>query len=118
MPTMDQWGVSTIGSNVLRFNQVMEREIECIDLDSFVVAHNINKIHFMKLDTEGSELSILHGAQKTIMRDHPIIVMEYNEINMQQCGVLKQQVDQFLTEMRYTWKLISNEDILCIPIAS
>ncbi len=115
MPTMDAWGLSTIGSNVLRFTTAIEREIECIDLDSFVTAHNITKVHFMKLDTEGAELYILRGAKKIIMRDHPIILMEYNEINMKQCCVLKQDIDQFLKEMGYAWKLISSEDILCIP---
>ena len=42
--------------------------------------------------------------------------MEYNEINMNQCGALRQDIDNFLTEMGYTWELISTEDILCIPI--
>jgi FkbM family methyltransferase len=115
MPAMHEWGLSTIGSNPLRFNTVMKREIECIDLDSFISIHNINKVHFMKLDTEGSELYILRGAKNMIMRDHPIMIMEYNETNMKQCGIQKQDVDTFLQEMGYTWKLISSEDILCIP---
>lgn len=115
MPTMDAWGLSTLGANVLRFKTAIEREIDCINLDSFVKENNIAKVDFMKLDTEGSELFILLGAQELIMRDQPIILMEYNEINMAQCGVLKSQIDEFLTQMGYEWKLISSEDILCIP---
>jgi FkbM family methyltransferase len=115
MPTMNEWGLSTLGSNVLRFTPALERKIDCIDLDSFVATQQIKKVHFMKLDTEGSELCILRGAQKTIMRDHPIMIMEYNETNMRQCGALKQDIDDFLTEMGYEWTLISSEDILCIP---
>lgn len=117
MPAMNAWGLSTIGSNVQRFTPVMERTIECIDLDSFIDAQQIEKVHFMKLDTEGSELYILRGAVKMIMRDHPVILMEYNETNMKQCGILKQDVDNFLTEMGYEWALISSEDILCTFIA-
>ena len=116
MPAMHAWGLSTIGSNVQRFQTVIERKIECIDLDSFVVANNIPKVHFMKLDTEGSELYILRGAKNMILRDHPIILMEYNEINMKQCNVTKKDVDDFLKELGYEWKLISSEDILCAPI--
>lgn len=116
MPDMGNWGLSTIGSNVLRFDTMFEREINCITLDNFVEKNNIKKVHFMKLDTEGSELRILRGAQKMIMRDHPIMIMEYNETNMKQCGVSKQDVDNFLMEMGYEWKLISSEDILCVPI--
>lgn len=70
----------------------------------------------MKLDTEGSELFILQGAKKMILRDHPIMLLEYNETNMKQCGILKHDLDKFLMEIGYEWKLISNEDILCTPI--
>ena len=50
----------------------------------------------MKLDTEGSELYILRGAKNMIMRDHPIMLIEYNETNMKQCGVVKDDLDNFL----------------------
>ena len=43
------------------------------------------------------------------MRDHPIMIMEYNETNMKQCNVLKQDVDAFLKKMGYEWKLISTK---------
>lgn len=118
MPAMNEWGLATIGSNVLRFTTTIEREIECIELDSFIDDRQIKKVHFMKLDTEGSELYILRGAKKMIMRDHPIILMEYNETNMKQCGVRKQEVDDFLKQMGYIWQLVSSEDIVCIPLES
>jgi hypothetical protein len=115
MPDRPNWGLSTIGSNPLRFKPHTKREVECIDLDTFVERHHIEKVHFMKLDTEGSELAILRGAQKMIARDHPIMIMEYNETNMKQCNARKKDLDDFLGQMGYTWKLISSEDILCIP---
>ena len=101
MPNMNEWGLSTIGNNPQRFISVMNRKIECISLDSFIFDNDIKKVHFMKLDTEGSELNILRGAKNMILRDHPIILMEYNEINMQQCNIAKEDVDIFLQEMGY-----------------
>lgn len=119
MPTMNAWGLSTIGtSHELRFVPVMERKIPCISLDNFIDANCIQKVHFMKLDTEGSELHILRGAKKMIMRDHPIIIMEYHESNMKQCNVRKQDIDDLLTEMGYQWTMASADDILCIPLAT
>jgi FkbM family methyltransferase len=115
MPAINNWGLSTLGSQVLRFETVHKREISCIDLDSFVVAEKINKIDFIKIDTEGSELSILRGAYKTIIRDRPIILMEYNETNLQQCGASKLQINAYLEKLNYSWKLVSSEDILCLP---
>ena len=116
MPAMNDWGLATIGSNVQRFTPVMERSIECIELDAFVTSHNISKVHFIKIDTEGAELSILQGARNMITRDHPIILMEYNPTNMKQCGVCKEEIDNFLREMGYQWHLVSSEDILCMPV--
>lgn len=115
MPRMDEWGLSTIGDNVQRFSTVMKREVLCVDLDSFVAQNAINKVDFVKIDTEGSEFFILKGAEKVIERDHPTILMEYNEVNMKQCNVQKSEVHEFLSKHGYEWRLVSNEDIICTP---
>jgi FkbM family methyltransferase len=117
MPNMPNWGLSTIGTNILRFTLAETRRVECIDLDSFIRDRHIEKVHFMKLDTEGWEFYILRGAANLIMRDHPIILMEHNETNMKQCHVLKKDLEGFLQAMGYEWRLISSEDILCTPVA-
>jgi len=118
MPSQDQWGCATIGDNPLRYPIVEQRDVECITLDSFIEEHNIKKVHFMKIDTEGAELLILHGAKKLIQRDHPILLLEYNETNMKQCHISTNDLHQFLKDMGYTWELVSEEDILCIPVVS
>lgn len=115
MPDKAQWGLATIGSNVRRFKPQSTREVPCIDLDTFIAQHGIQKVDFMKVDTEGAELLILHGGKQLLMRDHPIILMEYSERNMKQCNINKQDVNNFLTAMGYTWQFVSAEDILCTP---
>lgn len=115
LPSMNSWGLSTFGEQVLRFIPVEQRNVECIDLDHFVAMHEIEKVHFIKIDVEGWEFFVLQGARHLIEKNRPIILMEYNEINMKQCGVFKAWIDDFLTELGYEWQLISSEDILCIP---
>ncbi len=115
LPTIEHWGLSTLGQKP-HFSITMERKIECIELDNFVINENIKKVNFMKLDTEGFEFYILNGAKKMISRDKPIILMEYNEANMKQCNVKKDDIHNLLTDLGYSWKVISNNDILCIPI--
>jgi len=52
---------------------IKEKIIICRKLDS----KNLN-FQFLKIDTEGSELQILKGAQKNIKKNNPIILLEKN----------------------------------------
>ena len=42
-----------------------------IDLDTYVLKENLPRIDYIKLDIEGAELDMLHGAAKTISRWKP-----------------------------------------------
>jgi FkbM family methyltransferase len=53
---------------------------KAMTLDQFVKDFNIEKVDFIKIDTEGCELPIIAGAQTTIRRDHPIFaIAAYHE---------------------------------------
>lgn len=115
LPSDTHWGLATLGDSPSRFNKYDQRKVKAIKLDDFIDEHHISHVDFMKIDTEGWELFVLKGAQKMIQRDHPVILMEYNESNMKQCGVSQLEVHELLKELGYEWKLISHEDILCVP---
>ena len=42
-----------------------------VDLDTYVAEKNLPRVDYIKLDIEGSELDMLHGAAKTISRCKP-----------------------------------------------
>lgn len=42
-----------------------------IDLDTYVARKNLTRVDYIKLDIEGAELDMLHGAAKTITRCKP-----------------------------------------------
>ena len=42
-----------------------------IDLDTYVAKKNLPRVDYIKLDIEGAELDMLHGAVKTITRCKP-----------------------------------------------
>ena len=42
-----------------------------IDLDTYVMKKNLPRVDYIKLDIEGAELDMLHGAAKTITRCKP-----------------------------------------------
>lgn len=59
------------------FNQGSHRDLNgnltanFIDLDTYVAQKNLPRVDYIKLDIEGSELDMLHGAAKTITRCKP-----------------------------------------------
>jgi FkbM family methyltransferase len=51
-------------------------------LDYFVERYSVNKIDFIKVDIEGSEMSFLEGAMKTIRRFKPkIVICTYHKMD-------------------------------------
>ena len=70
-------------------------------LDHFCEAHAIQKIDFMKLDTEGSEWRIFKGAEN-LLKNHQIraIQFEYGGCNVDSKTTLKQMI-AMLTDNAY-----------------
>ena len=60
----------------------------------------------MKIDTEGCELFVLKGAEKTIRRDHPEILLEYNEINCKQFSYKPIKIKQLLARWGYSGTIL------------
>lgn len=53
-----------------------EEEVDIITLDKFVSMQNINRIDFIKIDTEGNDDKVIDGAAKLIKSNLPLIVVE------------------------------------------
>jgi FkbM family methyltransferase len=67
----------------LYHNSPHANPIETTTLDSFVAEHTIDRIGLLKLDTEGSELQILRGAQLLLDEGRiDLIQFEFNEMNV------------------------------------
>jgi FkbM family methyltransferase len=49
----------------------------CIPIDSLPLNHRIKMI---KIDTEGHELSVLHGMKILLQRDHPTLIVETSSL--------------------------------------
>lgn len=50
-------------------------ECDVINIDSFVKANKIGRLNCIKLDVEGSELAALKGAENTIKKLHPKLIV-------------------------------------------
>lgn len=50
-------------------HELLEYQIEVKTLDSYCATHTISHIDFLKIDTEGFEMSVLKGAENMIEKD-------------------------------------------------
>jgi FkbM family methyltransferase len=61
-------------------------EVECVTLDRFAAASGIDRIHLVKIDVEGWELSVLRGARRLLDEARPVVVFEYDPAYVSRCG--------------------------------
>jgi FkbM family methyltransferase len=92
-----------------------------LKLDDFKLAPD-----FMKIDVEGSELKLLKGAEKTIEKHRPIMVIEMNSLALERQGTTPGAVLSWLDAHGYTYSVMQENcgftdplfDILCLPAAT
>jgi hypothetical protein len=59
-------------------------------LDDYCAERSLEKIDFIKIDTEGHELAVLQGGKQLIKSGRlPLIQFEFNEMNIVSKSVLK-----------------------------
>ena len=61
-------------------------EIEVVVLDELVEADMVEPPQLLKLEVEGHELEVLHGARETISRSLPAIIFELNQPLSERAG--------------------------------
>ena len=76
-------------------------KVKTIDLDSFADQYEIDCVDFMKLDTEGSELDILHGAENVLNKSVLGLSIEVSFIKMHEGQPLISDIDQYLRRLGF-----------------
>jgi FkbM family methyltransferase len=103
--------------------------VPSIALDDWCREQRVTRWDAMKLDAEGSELAVLQGAQESLARFCPSIILEINGIMLDQAGNSSAAVVNFLKAVGYQlfpiaarrlerWdnsKHAGFSDTLCIP---
>ena len=55
--------------------------VVCMPLDAFSLPHRISLV---KIDVEDHDLPVLQGMTRLLMRDHPLLIIEYNSEELQE----------------------------------
>lgn len=83
-----------------------------VTLDSM----NFLNVNFIKVDCEGSELSVLRGAQELILRDRPTICVEQKPGRAQKFGFRETEAVDYLRSMGAELKaVLSGDYVLSFP---
>jgi FkbM family methyltransferase len=85
-------------------------DVEVRQLDSL----HLRRIDFVKIDTEGNELMVLKGAEETIKKFKPKLLVEYQSKNTAQFGYEAEEILDLLREWGYrNFTPVGIEDMYC-----
>jgi FkbM family methyltransferase len=92
--------------------------LRSVSIDSL----HLDECHFIKIDVEGFEMNVLKGAEKTIKKFHPVMLIEINNFALERNGVTNKDIFEYLDTLGYTYGNIYSEqginepqlDLLCI----
>ena len=86
-----------------------------ISLDSWVAKNKLNKIDFIKMDIEGSEVEAIQGAMNTIKKYQPnFAIADYHIINGEPTYI---KVEKLFETMKYPYKTIKFDSSEIITFA-
>jgi FkbM family methyltransferase len=80
-PGESGWGTLTAVRDLGRGDHV---SVSTVSLDDWSLDHDVRSVSAMKIDAEGSEVSILRGANEFLRRTRPTIIVEANDVVLRQ----------------------------------
>jgi FkbM family methyltransferase len=95
--------------------------VKTITIDTIVEALRLEKVDFLKVDVEGHELEVLRGAQNTLSKYRPILLLELWQENARKTEEILKRFRYSLARVltRYTkgrsCGVIRNENRLYLP---
>ena len=89
------------------------RTVETLTIDSLNIPE---KISFIKVDIQGSDLFALQGARESILKNKPVIVFEFEEQLQNEFKTSFNEYVEFVRSINYRFeKILSNVNYLIVP---
>ena len=93
-----------------------QETITLTTVDAFVASRGLTRVDVLKIDVEGADFEVLRGAEATLRRFRPVVLMEVELIP--RFGATVESVTRFLDGIDYDGELRrhrSATDLLCRP---
>jgi FkbM family methyltransferase len=84
-------------------------QVRARPLDALIMESGLARVDVIKIDVEGAEFLVLKGAQQTLDRYHPVIVMELEEGQLKSMGTSSAEILALLRSHGYTPRHSSGE---------
>ncbi len=112
-PEPDLKKFQSYGSYGLSPNEKVGRKVKTIAIDDMNIQEEIS---FIKVDIQGSDLFALQGAKKTILKNKPAIIFEYEEQFQEEFKTSFQDYVEFVESINYKFvKTYMSINFLAIP---
>lgn len=95
------FGLSHLGRPEDRWAAVEQELIAVATLDAVVAALSIHRVDFIKADIEGWELALLRGAENTLRRFRPAMLIELSQEHLTRAGDQVEAAFAFLAARGY-----------------
>lgn len=86
-------------------------DIPSITIDDYCEQNQINKLDFIKIDTDGHELDVLNGAEKSIQKFRPQIIFELGIYVMNERGINFEDYSDFFGSVKYKLLTTKGQEI-------
>ncbi len=80
------FGLSHLGTAADRWPMVATELVALTTIDAVAAALALNRVDFIKADIEGWELALLRGAEETLRRFRPVLLIELSEAHLARAG--------------------------------
>lgn len=101
-------GGSTVSEK--KETEISSHDVRTITIDGFCEDSGINSgdkpVCFIKMDIEGWEFKALKGAQHTLKRFKPILLIEFNSFRLAEQDASYKDIYDFLLDMNYDWRIV------------
>ncbi len=115
LATLFSANADNIGATSLLPNEDTSNEstvVRCVPLDEYLIEHGNQKVSLIKIDVEGAELKALRGAQRTLSRDHPKLILEFFASRQTHFGYSCSDVTSFLQGFGYRLRRITSDGLI------
>jgi hypothetical protein len=109
------FGLSHLGPPQDRWAAVGQELVAVTTLDAVVAALSIHRVDFIKADIEGWELALLRGAEQTLRRFRPAVLIELSQEHLARAGDRIEAAFAFLAALGYAaFELMPDGELLPI----